>query len=169
MTIVDLNDEAVDEACRLARARRTIHEGDAGAAGGPDGSGPWIAMPRRRRRLRRCFGRRACLVWRVALENSAGQVVESRLAAVVATLPRHRVDRAWIRSILERTDGAVRQRVEAEREAWRTAATRVTAAFTNARLAREREIAGVRITTVQASQPGLFDRRVDRARAAGAA
>jgi hypothetical protein len=169
MTIVDLNNEAVAEADRLARARRTIHAGDARAAGGPDGSGPWIAMPRRRRRLRQCLGRRACLVWRLALENSSGQVVESRLTVVVATLPLHRVDRAWVRSILEHTDGAVRHRIEAEGEAWRTEAVRVTAAFTDARLAREREIAGVRTTTLQVSQPGLFDRRADRARAAGAA
>src|SRR3954452_20246977 len=100
MTIVDLNDEAVAEARRLARVRGVIHQGDAPAAGGPDSSGPWIAMARRRW-LRQCLGRRVCLVWRVAMENAAGEVVESRLAAVFASLPPDRIDRAWIRSILE--------------------------------------------------------------------
>jgi hypothetical protein len=169
MTIVDLNDEADAEARRLAHARRFMHPDAARAAGGPDSSGPWIAMARRRRRLRHCLGRRVCLVWRVALENAAGQVVESRLMAVFASLPPHRVDRAWIREILEHTDGAVRRRIDAESEAWRTEAARVAAAFTDARLTREREVAGVRLAATPVSQPGLFDRRADRARAAGAA
>jgi hypothetical protein len=169
MTIVDLNDEAVAEARRLADARRMIHADDARAGGGPDRSGPWIAMPRGRPRLRQRLGRRVCLLWRVALENPAGQVVESRLVAILAPLPPHRVDRAWIRAILEHTDRAVRQRIDAEGEAWRTEAARVTAAFTAARLAREREIAAGRTATMPVSQPGLFDRRADRARAAGAA
>src|SRR5206468_12495762 len=108
MTIVDLNDEARAEARRLAYARRFMHPDAARVAGGPDSSGPWIATLRRRRRLRHCLGRRVCLVWRVALENAAGQAVESRLVAVVAPLPTHHVNRAWIRSILEHTDGAVR-------------------------------------------------------------
>ena len=169
MTIVDLNDEAVAEAHRLAQARRMIRQDAARASGGPESSGPWIAMPRRRRRLRQCLGRRICLVWRVALENPAGQIVESRLAAISASLPPHRVDRAWIRSMLEHTDGSVRERIDAECEPWRAEAARVTAAFTAVRLAREREIAGGRAATMPNVQRGLFDRRADRARVAGAA
>jgi hypothetical protein len=169
MTIVDLQNESIAEARRLTRTRSLMRRDDVRAAGDLASGGPWVAMPRRRRRLRQSFGRRVCLVWRVAFEDPAGQVVESRLVPVLASLPRHRVDRAWMRSILVHTDGAVKERVEAESKAWRAEVLRVTAAFTAARLVREREIAAARTATMPRSQPGLFDRRADRARDAGVA
>ena len=114
-------------------------------------------------------GRRACLVWRVTLENSAGQIVESRLAPVFATLPPDRVDRASVRL----NPRAYRwPRAPPDRNRMRGVANGSGAGHGRLRQrapAREREIAGVRITTVPVSQPGLFDRRADRARAAGAA
>ncbi|MCU1383972.1 MAG: hypothetical protein JWL71_2669 [Acidobacteria bacterium] len=167
MTTVDLRAEAAAEAGRLTAARALSRDGDVGTGAVLEGGAPWITRVRRRR-LKAALGARMCAVWRVAFEDASGRVVESRLVPVSAPIPRG-ADRKWIAALLERTDTAVRERVGAESGAWRAEAVRTTGAFTAARLAREREIAGSRAAIVAGLQPGLFDRRAERSRDAGAA
>jgi hypothetical protein len=167
MSTVDLRVEAAAESRRLAGVRALLREGDERALVQLDAT--WIAMARRTR-LKRSLGRRVCLVWRVAFEDVAGRLVESRLVPVlieVTRVPGKAERRDWIRSLLRDADGLARARVEAGCEEWRAAVTRVASAFTAARLCRERDIAG-RLPTSDgvAPQPGLFDRRAERSRQA---
>lgn len=172
MTTVHLRDEAAAEVRRLAGARAMLRDGDERALLHLEGDTTWIAMPRRAR-LTRALGRRVCLVWRVAFEDASGRLIESRLVPVaieVSRLPANAERREWIRSLLRHVDGLVRARVEAECEEWRAAITRVASAFTSARLCRERDIAGpCSASAADPSQPGLFDRRIERSRHAHAA
>ena len=62
------------------------------------------------------------------------------------------------------SDAAIRARIEIDSRVWRDEALRVADAFATARLSREREIAERPSHTRAPSQPGLFDRRADRAR-----
>ena len=173
ITMVDLRAEAAAEARRLAGARAVFREGDDRAAAWLESDATWIALPRRSR-LKRSLGRRVCLVWRAAFEDGSGQAVESRLVAVLVEIAdagrRVLLDpaskRAWIRSLLEHADVAVRARVEAECDGWAHEVGRVAGAFTSARLAREEAIAGPSAAAGAESQPGLFDRRVERRRRA---
>ena len=76
--------------------------------------------------------------------------------------------RQWVRSLLRCADDPVRARIEAACDQWRMEVTRIAGAFSAARLARERDIAGP--TSFDAgSQPGLFDRRAEHSRQARAA
>jgi hypothetical protein len=172
MNTVDLRTEAAAEVRRLATARALIRSGDERALMQLDGDATWISMARRPR-LKRSLGQRVCLVWRVAVEDASGRLVESRLVPVlleVTRVPGKAEGRAWIRSLLQQADGLVRARVEAECEEWRVTVERVASAFVSARLAREREIAGQPSTSHRvAPQPGLFDRRAERSRQAHAA
>jgi hypothetical protein len=172
MSTVDLRTEAAAEVRRLVGRRRLFRDGDDRVLVQLDEDATWIAMARRTR-LKRSLGRRVCLVWRVALEDASGRLLESRIVPVlieVTRAPDKAERRAWIRSLLRHAHAPVLARVEAECEQWRTAATCVAGAFMSTRLCREREIAGQtpRSSNVL-SQPGLFDRRADRARQAHAA
>ena len=172
VSTVDLRAEAAAEVSRLANARALLRDGDERTLLQLEGDATWIALPRRTRR-RRSLGRRVCLVWRVAFEDASGCLIESRLVPVaveVLRLPGKSGRRGWIRSLLRDADGLVRARVEPECEEWRAAVSRVVSAFTSARLARERDIAGQPPAAgPAASQPGLFDRREERSRQANAA
>jgi hypothetical protein len=167
MTNVDLRTEAAAEVQRLTRARAILRDGDVRVPSHLDGTAPWIAISRRHR-LRRAVGRRVCLVWRVALEDASGRIVESRIVPVLVDIPAG-AGRASIRPILERMDAEVRRRIESRSEPWRAEATRVWNAFTTARRKRERDLAERRDAPAAAAQAGLFDRRSERMRTADAA
>jgi hypothetical protein len=167
ITSVDLRAEAAAEVRRLTGARAILRDGDVRVAPQLDGAAPWIAISRRHR-LRRAIGRRVCLIWRVALEDASGRLVESRIVPVLVDMPAG-TGRAAIRPTLERMDAAVRRRIESGSEPWRTEATRVWNAFTAARRERERDLAERRELPAAAKQAGLFDRRSERVRNADAA
>lgn len=176
MTTVDLRTEAAAEVRRLTAARALLHHGDEQVLGQLEGGATWI-MTSRRTRLRQSLGSRVCLLWRLVAEDETGRVVESRLVPVVvevardvrALLPAPEARRHWIRALLRDPDGAIRARVEAACDAWRTEVSHVTSAFTSARLSRERAIAAQPAAVTRAAQSGLFDRRVQRAHANDAA
>jgi hypothetical protein len=167
MTNVDLRDEAAAEVQRLTEARAILRAGDARVPSHLDGTAPWIAISRRHR-LRRAVGRRVCLVWRVAIEDASGRIVESRIVPVLVDIPASS-GRASIRPTLERMDSEVRRRIESGSEPWRAEATRIWIAFTTARRERERDLAERRELPAAAAQAGLFDRRSERMRTADAA
>ena len=169
---VDLRAEAAAEVRRLASARALFRDGDHRALVQLEGDATWIALARRSTR-RRALGRRVCLVWRVALEDVSGRLVESRLVAVVievASVPGRPDRRAWLLALLRHMDAAIGARVEAASGDWREAAARLTGAFTSARLHREHAIAArPPRTSGSAMQSGLFDRRAERSQLVQAA
>jgi hypothetical protein len=172
MTTVDLRAEAAAEAGRLARARAMVRDGDERALAQLEGDAAWILLGGRTR-LRRSLGRRLCLVWRVAIADASGRLVDSRTAAVLVEVPHIAAKparRAWIRSLLRQADERVRVHVDAHGASWRQEAAAVAAAFASARGRRELAIAGRAVALAHAaSQPGLFDRRVERRHQARAA
>lgn len=162
MRTVDLRTEAIAEAGRLARARTLLRDGDRRALMDLASDAAWIALTRRPTR------RRAVLLWRAALEDQSGRIVESLVVPVVielAHLPDKAARRQWIRRLLGQIEADVRSRVDEACVNWRESAVHMTDAFTSARLRREEAIAerqsGV---DCPAAQPGLFDRRIERTR-----
>ena len=167
MEIVDLRAEATAEARRLVGARRFAFEGDEGALAQVEGDATWIAVARRNG-IRSALGSRLLLVWRVAFEDAGGALVESRLVPMVVELSRplcRRQRRRWIEAIVRELEPQMRAQLEAAVSDWRQAVESVVASFASARTARERAIA-VRPSAAGADafQPGLFDRRAERAR-----
>jgi hypothetical protein len=170
MSTVDLRAEAVAEAARLTQARAVLRDGDAGVIASLEGAAPWILIARRHR-IRRAVRGRVCTVWRIALEDPSGRLMESRLIAVFVdarrrpSLPR----RAWIRTLLRDSDAIVRASVQAACEEWTTVAADVTRAFSDARMKREHDIRGQAPAAAPPLQHGLFDRRAERSRASALA
>lgn len=174
MTTVDLRIEAAAEARRLADARALLCNGDERAGARLEGDAAWIAMPRRAS-LKRRLGGRMCLVWRVVFEDAAGRFVESKLLPVILELRqgdgasnRGKRRRAQVQALLRDADGPIRAEVEASCDEWRAEVIRVAEAFASARRRRAWNAAGLADERQAGSQPGLFDRRADRARDAHA-
>jgi hypothetical protein len=169
LTTVDLRTDAAAEASRLKRARALLRTGDEESLARLEADGTWIAWAKKPR-SRRALSGRMCLVWRVAFETPAGRLVDSRLVPVLIDFkgPAGRRSQAWIKSFLEQADDLMRQRIEKQCEAWRAEVIRLAIASSSTREQRERDIA-VRVERgQQSSQPGLFDRRAERAQEARA-
>jgi hypothetical protein len=167
MTTVDLRAEANAEARRLTSARAWLRDRDELALASLEGHATWIAMSRRPF-LRHSLRGRVCLVWRVALEDTSGRVVEAKLVPLLVEVQRGagRLSASWIRKVLQHADGLLRARIEDECGAWLAEAMRMASARSSTRLRREREIAGPTDDGRIVSQPGLFDRRAERSREA---
>ena len=167
LEMVDLKAEAIAEARRLAGTRAMTVDGDAAVLSQAEADGPWIAFARRRR-IRRALGRRLLLVWRVTLEDAGGAPVESRLVAMTLELSHpvraHR-SRQRIEAIVRELEPQCRAQIEADERGWREAVDAVLGSFTSMWTTRERAIAAAAGTAVgNPFQPGLFDRRAERAR-----
>ena len=178
--LVDLRAEAAAEVRRLTSARAFARDGDEGAVAQLEGDGAWITRARRPA-LRRFLGRRLMLIWRVTYEDACGGRVESRLIPVVIDLsaapgPRNDGARAfqasvgtarkasWLTTLLREVDSEVRARIDADGREWQETVERVVRSFTTARILRERAIADwLARADGKAFQPGLFDRRAERA------
>jgi len=166
--VVNLRAEAAAEVHRLATARALAVAGDERALAGVEGDGPWIAVARGNS-IRRALGRRLLLVWRTAFEDAGGAIVESRLVPVavdVSRVPRGRQRRGWIEAVLSELEPQVRARIDAATGDWRQSVGSVVGGFTSTRIARERAIAAAAASSAAQGvfQPGLFDRRAERAR-----
>jgi hypothetical protein len=171
MEMVDLRTEAAAEARRLASARTFAVDGDEGTLAEMEADATWIAIARRNG-IRRALGSRLLLIWRVAFEDAGGAIVESRLVSAIVSLshaecvhPQHKRIAAIVRELEPR----VRPRIEAAAADWRQQVDSVIGSFTAARAARARALAiGIVPPGAEAFQPGLFDRRAERARALAA-
>lgn len=165
--MVDLKSAAIAEARRLAAARAMTVDGDAGVLTQAEADGPWIAVARRRR-IRRALGRRLLLIWRVAFEDAGGAPVESRLVAVTLALSdaaRGPLSRQRVEAIVRELEPQSLAHIDADGRDWRRAVDAVLGSFTSMRTTRERAIAAAAATAAgNAFQPGLFDRRAERAR-----
>jgi hypothetical protein len=169
MVTVDLKADAIAEVKRLTMARAVCREDDRSSLAPLAADGPWITRARRSNsNLRRALGRNVLLLWRVAYEDAAGRLVDSRLVALLIALSTERPivsDRGWIRALLQLVDPEARARVEASVAGWRDEVEAHARAFASARLSRERAIASQAPTAHPAAfQPGLFDRRAEHTR-----
>jgi len=163
---IDLRTTAIAEAARLAAARRVPRGGDEAAREWLASRRPWIARARSGRRRSALHGK-TLLVWQVAAEDGCGSPVAASLVAMIVDVD---VSARW-RS--RRVEDAIMQidcRVPAtlagvlrERADRMVAAAR---AFAEARLVRERAVAARASERARSPQfqPGLFDRRAERAR-----
>jgi len=189
MTLMNLRAEAEDEARRVNDARALMQHGDEEALVQLEGEAVWIAFPRRPR-IRRALAGRICLVWRVAFEDRSGRCVGTRLIPILMKVGRvlqpprgfgetvvpgevawdpapHRTNQ--VRTLLRDAEDTIRARVEAAFDEWAESATQAADAFAEARLAREEAIGALPRRPHAPSQPGLFDRRIDRAQQTRAA
>jgi hypothetical protein len=161
---IDLRTEARLEAERLERARLLV-EDDPGTPGRPA-----ICVLRRRRRC--SFNR--LWVWRLTFASPNGRVLWDSILPLIATGPRARATPSRTRACLDADEPRLVSAVHAaERERLADLAAGLAAGF--AVLAR-RERAIVRALEASQArlagsllQPGLFDRRIERAANAQAA
>ena len=149
----DLRADAEREAMRLAETRRFIDRSDDIATGNIDRRRPLIARARRRRRLRRSLGHRALFLYWLECEDASGLMIASRLVPLSAP--------ACFASNLD----VMRSYVEHAADEWRRTAIATSRRFWETRLRRERAIEDLLLEAVpDLFQPGLFDRRAERAR-----
>jgi hypothetical protein len=165
ITTVDLRTDAIAEARRVACARAIEASGLGRAWTGADRDGS-LVMFARRGRLRRALAGRVLTIWRIAYEDSCGRQAESRLVPLLVdvgcrSLPRRR---AWVRDLVRETRSRLRVLVDQMEPRWRADALAIAAAFASARTVRERAIAAQPRDAPLLFQPGLFDRRSERAR-----
>jgi hypothetical protein len=172
MAMVDLRADAAAEVCRATRTRTSIRDGDERALAQLEGDGPWVVRARRtntRQALGACF----VFVWRVAYEDAAGRLLESRLVPLAVEMPclaGARRPRSWTKSLVRALESWSRPCVEAASAGWQQEAERTVRRLAATRSARDQAIASstTRLDGV-AYQPGLFDRRAERQRSGDAA
>jgi hypothetical protein len=166
---VSFRSDAAAEVHRIAQVRMRRRVDDEAQMAMFEAGGPWIARIRRAA-ARRAFAGRIVLVWRVALEDAGGRMVESRLvplAVDVAPARRRGLTRAGIGMLAARLADDTEQLVEQSGAAWRQEAAGIVRRFAAVRLAREHGIAAAAAASPArppAYQPGLFDRRTERER-----
>jgi superfamily II DNA/RNA helicase len=150
-----LAEEAGREVSRLAAARAFTKAGDARALAALEAGSPWLARTRQWRTRARLGGRTLTL-WRIA-------AVDGRGTRFASTIVGAAMDE-WRDDMREH----VRARVEQASRAWRERAADTYRTFVAARIGRKQS-APREETSSRAFQPGLFDRRTERARLAIAA
>jgi hypothetical protein len=148
------------------RDRQDWRHGQRGAsiAGQLEGCGPWVARARRSG-LRRTLGARAVFIWRIGCENGCRALIESSIVPTSVELhgewPR---DHKGLASRLQHATLELRSVIDDHARDWRRAVEQVARGFWTTRLLRERAIAALRrIDSDALFQPGLFDRRAERA------
>jgi hypothetical protein len=168
MVIADFRAEADAEATRLTRARALTRAGDDEAAAWLDGAAAWMTTARSCH-VRRAVGPGVVMLWRVAFENIDGAIVESQLVAVAlasAACGRHRAGRHTLKHIIAGIAPAIETRITAFTADWQRRAQEAARAFAAAQTARRRAIAAqLAQAPARQFQPGLFDRRAERAHA----
>lgn len=167
ITILNLRADAEAEARRLTRARALAKPGDHDVAAWLDGGPAWMTTARRWR-TRQALGCRTVVVWRVAFEDPSGAILESSLVAIALDLPtarRRRIGRQALSELVCRAESAIHGLIDRELARWRGEAECTARAFAAARTARRRAIAErASDAAAREFQPGLFDRRAERAR-----
>jgi hypothetical protein len=165
MVTATLGTEAASEATRIAAARALADARDEDAAAQLEGDRPWVTIARGRK-LRGRLGHRIVCLWRIALADASGVIVESDLFAVVAQFDRLRSPRR--RRVLSQVVCALEARIQVELAGaiaeWQRTAAQSIRAFSSAHTERRRAVAAEQANMPQPHfQPGLFDRRAERA------
>jgi hypothetical protein len=169
MTMVkpDLHSEAGAEARRLAWARALTSERDEEALGQLEGDRPWVVSARGWR-TRRALGSRVVLIYRIAFEDASGATAEARLIAIAIDLTdarqRH-LNYRTIEQLVRQVEPRIQSEIAVATADWRRSVEQSVRSFASARLARRRAIAAQAANVQRREyQPGLFDRRAERAR-----
>ena len=169
MTMVkaDLRAEAGAEARRLAWARAFTSERDEEALGHLEGDRPW-AVSARGWRTRGALGSRVALIYRVAFEDASGATVEARLIAIAIDLTAARQRRLTYRTIeqlVRQLEPRLQSEIAVASADWRREVEERLLSCASARIARGSAIAAQGANVQRREyQPGLFDRRAERAR-----
>ena len=150
-----LASEAQAETRRLTEQRVWTRDGDEPALVRLEAMGPAVAAARHWQ-TRGWLGGRVLLLWRFTAEDGTGRVVGSTIVA--AAVPAR----------LRHDDPGLLKRITQGAEEWRARMAAAHRAFIGARLAREEGMTASPALP-RAFQPGLFDRRSERARLAVAA
>jgi hypothetical protein len=145
-----LQSDAQAEAGRIAIARTLAKRGDEQVLARLEGLGPSVSKARRWR-TRAELGGRTVMLWQVVAIETSGLVVGSTIVPVLVAKGR-RLD-----------DEEVLERVTRAADAWRMRAAIGHDAFIGTRLVRESAEAP---KAADLFQPGLFERRGDRAHSA---
>ena len=169
LRIIRLEDEAVVEHARLMRGRAFLARNDQGPLAVPAAGGA-IAIARRRQ-VRSALGSHLLVIVQSCFEDAVGRIVASHLTALaIGTSPRilrHALAGA-IAAVLRDLSPAAVVALDPSYDAWSADSQHHHRSFWEARLAREHAIATARCTPVSPGfQPGLFDRRAERAIQAG--
>jgi superfamily II DNA or RNA helicase len=154
----DLSAEAASEASRVARARSFHRDGDDDALAVVEARGPCKTRVRKWN-TRAHLGSRMLTFWRVPVVDGCGRMAGSKVVPVMVSP-----------ELLHLDDERLREQIEQSTAAWRGDVVRLHHAFVSTRLNRERSLSttGVGMPS-PIFQPGLFDRRAERARRAIAA
>jgi hypothetical protein len=162
-TTMDLSAAANAEARRLAVART-----HAGCSGDLVADGPSIARARGAARRRALNGKTLC-IWQVACADTFGRTHATAIVAMMLGLDLRQIGdppRRSIRRLVEAIELSMPPAVERLLRARADEIAAPARAHARARLARERAIAA-RVANLPAAgaayQPGLFDRRSERA------
>ena len=167
MARADRSADAAIEAAHIAAARALTDGTDLGAMSQLITDRPWLTFSRRWR-TRRMLAGRLLLVYRVALEDATGVDAASQLMAVCCefrdahrALPSRTIGQA-VHDLEPRIHRAIEESATARQAAARGSLT----AFARARADRLRLILEQSASAdSHAFQPGLFDRRAERAAA----
>jgi hypothetical protein len=152
-----LASDAQTEAGRLAMTRALAKAGDEHALAGLEGLGPAVSRARHWQTRTELKGR-TVMVWQVVAADASGRVVGSTIVPVIVADRRRHDDQEMLR------------RVEEAAARWREAVATNHCAFINTRLLREQAIGVDRGLSASALfQPGLFERRRERAHSAAVA
>jgi superfamily II DNA or RNA helicase len=150
-----LESDAQSERHRLTAARALARDGDDSALVRLEAMGPAVSTARHWR-TRASLRGRAVMLWRVAAEDGMGCAIGSTIVAVA------------VRQRFLHDEQDVVKRVDQAAEEWRAHVSAVHDAFISMRLARELTMNESPVLP-HIFQPGLFDRRAERARLAIAA
>lgn len=166
--MLDLRDDAIAEARRLAGMRAFFRASDVDVLARCDTSGSLVARARHCR-TRQSLAGRMLLVFRIA-EDATAHAIDTALVGIlcrpVDLTPIGR-SRARTRERLRAIEPFARAQVEALAAERNNAVAAVAAAFAAARTRRDRSIAAHAARQVpDLFQAGLFDRRAERAHSA---
>lgn len=162
----ELAGTAAAEARRLAWSRLILRKGDPEALARLESRGPGMTGMRRWQ-TRSQLASTLILIWCVAYEDHWGRRVASTMAALAVRVPRGRLD---VAAVLRRFDAELRQKIDVATGRWRQETASLHRSFVATRLSRARAIAGTTRSSAEGLfQAGLFDRRVELARAVMAA
>jgi superfamily II DNA or RNA helicase len=164
---VDLGREADCEVARLISARSFSSDAATLALARLEITGPWVIRARLKR-SRASLGRRLLAILRIDHEDGAGRLFDWTLAAVsLALTGGERLGPERLKALLHRVGAHLRSSAEEASRRDRLTAGEPMQALLSARLARERRIAHAIVDAPRpVLQPGLFDRRAERAQLA---
>jgi superfamily II DNA or RNA helicase len=149
MTLTSEAARAEAEVSRLTAARALLRSARGRPPADADAERPLLARARRRR-LRAALAGRALFIFRVDVDDEDGRTIESAIVPVLVdddrgSTDQPRVPSEWI-------------------AAWERSVDAVACPFHATRIARERDVAAAfESAPAPALQPGLFDRRLERA------